>query len=655
MARIKKDGVKIIDVATEAGVSRATVSRVMSGRTTVDPGIAQRVREAAEKLDYRPSHLARNLSLGRTNTVAVVVPDLGNHLFQQILRGAMEATAEQGYRVMVAETAEQVEIEADTALEARLRCDALILVAPRMPDDVLRELLPKLRPVVLINRVLSESDVPTLSVSHGSGMSTIIDHLVGLGHTDFAYVAGPSGSVSEGQRRKAIDESQRRQGITFHEVEGGATISAGYDAAEFVLDSGATAALAFNDMVAFGLLSRLNEIGITVPDGISVTGFDDIDLARFSVPALTTSRVPQAALGREAWNRLHVTLTSNSGDVPVHASFTPELVVRASTGPVPPSGGLVIPSSDTSGLARLSGIRSTWLPTGEGWRIEALGSTLAHYAAGDVMPTVHSPRPHLHPVTTLSGRTMTARSPRDHRHHYGVSMAVADVDGTSYWGGRTYVEGQGATLLRNHGRQVAEDAHVLDGGATLVQHILWSNHDGQSQLEEERALTGVLLTEIEGWALNWGSRLGTVDGGPVSISSPAVNGRPGAGYGGIFWRLPSGDETVVYTDLDNPEAHGSRAEWVAVATRNGDEWTTLLFAHAGSSSDPWFVRKSDYVAVSPALAWQEARTITAENPCRTDMLTVLMDRRLAPEEIPEILTLTRGRLQAASHTLGSGA
>ena len=148
----------IAEVAHAAGVSRATVSRVMNGRSTVDPELAARVRDVAEQLHYRPSNTARSLSLGRTNTVAVVVPDLANPMFQQVLRGVASAAGDEGYRVLVADTAEHAADEERIALDARLRCDALVLVSPRMPEAVLRALLPEIGPVVVVNRAADGVD-----------------------------------------------------------------------------------------------------------------------------------------------------------------------------------------------------------------------------------------------------------------------------------------------------------------------------------------------------------------------------------------------------------------------------------------------------------------------------------------------------------------
>jgi LacI family transcriptional regulator len=169
------------DVATAAGVSRATVSRVMNGRSTVDAAIAERVRDAAAQLSYRPSNAARSLALGRTQTVALVVPDLGNPVFQQILRGVMDGAAEDGYRVLVADTVEDDQQEGAIALEARLRCDALVLVSPRIGDAELSALIADVEPVVLVNRETGGA-APSLVVDYEDAALQVVEHLVALGH-----------------------------------------------------------------------------------------------------------------------------------------------------------------------------------------------------------------------------------------------------------------------------------------------------------------------------------------------------------------------------------------------------------------------------------------------------------------------------------------
>jgi LacI family transcriptional regulator len=663
MARVAKSGATIGQVAEAAGVSRATVSRVMNGQSTVGPEMAERVRAAAAELQYRPSTMARGLSLGRTNTVALVVPDLGNPMFQQILRGAVAAAEPFGFRFLVAETAEHADAEAEIALEARLRCDALILAAPRSPEGILRELLPQVEPVVLINRDVAGLDVPTVRVDYGAGVHSVVDHLVALGHRELAYAAGPRASASHAQRARALEEArERHSSLRVTTVACGSTVDDGYRVADEVLATGATGVVAFNDLVAFGLLARLNETGVDVPGDISIAGFDDIELAHYATPSLTTAAVPQAELGRRAWGLLHQIVSARGATPGAGATpgtersipsrnplVMPGLVVRSSTGPVPPSRRLPTPSSDRAGRARTAapGGRATWAATSDGWTLTADDQPLTRYTNGESMPGVHSPRPHLHPLHSLGGVAMTQTTPTDHRHHYGVSMAVADVNGTSYWGGRTFVRGQGPTLLSNHGRQLTVSAAVVEGGATLSSQVRWANEHGSEQLAEQRRLTGLLLPEVEAWALGWSSRLDAGDA-DVVIGSPATSGRPGAGYGGLFWRLPFADESSVLTaDADSEaQAHGSRSPWTAVVRRTGSAWTTLLLVQPGDV-DPWFVRVTDYVGAGPALAWDRPRRIAAGTSLDVELVAAVADRRLDAADAADLAEFAVARVRAA--------
>src|SRR6476620_12689956 len=195
----------IADVALKAGVSHATVSRVMNGNFTVDPAIAERVRAAATELNYQPNPVGRSLALGKTDTIGIVVPDLANPTFQAILRGLSRAAAQDGYRVLIADSFEVSSEEAILAAEARRRCDGLVLCAPRMSDAELEELAPSLQPLVLINRTTSTPNVPSLEVDYGQGVQDIAGHLVELGHTRLAFLAGPPRSASNEMRLQGLE------------------------------------------------------------------------------------------------------------------------------------------------------------------------------------------------------------------------------------------------------------------------------------------------------------------------------------------------------------------------------------------------------------------------------------------------------------------
>ena len=604
----------------------------MNRRTTVAPDIAARVRAVAEELRYRPSDLGRNLSLGRTRTVALVVPDLANPVFQQVLRGAVAAAEAAEHRVLVAETAERPGDEAEIAREARSRCDALLLAAPRMPETVLRDLLPELAPVVLVNRTPPLSSVPAISVDHAHGISRLVDHLVGLGHRDLAYVTGPPSSTSSASRARALEESVlRHEGIRVVSITAGSSLAAGFGVADEVLDSRATAVLAFNDLVAFGLVARLNEIGVSVPDDLSVTGFDDIELARFAIPPLTTAGVDQAELGRRSMARLLALVAGTEPDADADADvMVPRLAVRASTGPVPPSRRRSPDPAVAGSGGEAQDAPARWDVEGTAATLRGQGTVLAHFVDGSALPRVHSPRPFLHPVHSLAGAPVTLAGHVLHRHQQGASFALPDVDGTSHWGGRTYVPGQGPTLLLNHGRQDVQSLRTAHDGASLLAEVGWHDENGTPQLHEERRLSAVVVPTEEAWVLGWRSVLHAPR--RTTITSPAVQGRPQAGFGGVFWRLATADETHVLTPDARTErgAYGATSPWLAFVRRHGRSWSTVVLVQDVTEGPalPWFVRATDYAGAGPALSWDTPLVLEAGADLAVGLVTVVVDRRL---------------------------
>ena len=652
---VRRPSVTIADVAAAAGVSRATVSRVMNGRSTVDPAIAARVQEAAIDLNYRPSNVARSLSLGRTETVALVVPDLGNPVFQQILRGVTSAAAEDGYRVLVADAAEDPSEEAAIAREARMRCDALILVAPRMPGTALDALLPLVSPAAVINRPVEHPSTPSLVIDYEDATVQVVEHLVGLGHRRLAYLAGPRAAATDVARRTGLATAlERHPDLEIVELPVGADLASGHAAAGEVLASRATAVVAYNDLVAFGLLAALNEAGVAVPGDISVAGYDDIDLARYATPGLTTVSVPQAELGRQAWRELHAVIDDDA-----HAAsttrFTARLEARSSTGPVPRSIARAAVREPEPAAAP----EADAVDPGPTWSVEQHEIVLRHtrdrvplarYVDGERLPAIHSPRPYLHPVHSLAGVPLTESEPVDHRHHYGVSVAVPDVNGTSFWGGRTFVADVGPTLLPNHGRQVSTHTEV-DPLAPHVLHdtVRWDDEHGDPLLDEQRRL-GARLLDDGTWVLDWRTTL-HASYQPLEIRSPATNGRPGAGYGGVFWRAPMSQSTVVLSQAGEGEAlaHGSTSPWVAYVQQHHDPYaqpheqdrpTTLLLAQT-SPPRPWFLRAAEYPGAGPALAWDTPLVVPAGGTVETGVVAALVDRALDHDEAAALAATLR--------------
>jgi len=331
--RQRSGGTTIGEVAKKAGVSPATVSRVMNDRFFGDAAVAERVFAVAAELAYSPSHLARSLALGQTSAIGFVVPDLANPAFQAVLSGLSKAAAKDGYRVLIADSAESAGDEPALAREIRRRCDALVLCAPRMSDSALTTLAESLQPLVLINRIALGLTVPSLSIDYFSGIQNLAQHLWDLGHRHMVFVEGPLDSMSNQQRIRGLEDfARQRPDVRIDRVAGGAATEDGLAAAERVVASGATTALAFNDLVAIGLLHGLIERGVRVPDDVSVTGFDDIPFARYNAPALTTLSVPHEELGGHAWERMRSLVAG--GEPGPDAVFRPRLQVRASTGPV---------------------------------------------------------------------------------------------------------------------------------------------------------------------------------------------------------------------------------------------------------------------------------------------------------------------------------
>jgi LacI family transcriptional regulator len=325
----------IADVATLAGVSPATVSRVMNGTRAVDEEMTERVREAARELDYSPSPLARSLVLGRTSTVAVVVPDLGNPTFHGVLRGLSHAAARNGYHVLVADSAESVADELVLAQQTRRRCDGLVLVAPRMAEADLDRLRQSLQPVVVVNREpVSGGGTPVVTADYRFGLTGLLDLLYADGHRSLMFLAGAPQSASNARRLAALEAFlTAHPDLTVETRACGVNFADGFDAAAAIAASGVTGVLAFNDLVAMGLISALTEAGIAVPGAVSVVGFDDIPFARYVTPPLTTAAVPVAELGEQAWLRMW-DLLSDSPPGPTLV-LSPQVVRRGSTGPAP--------------------------------------------------------------------------------------------------------------------------------------------------------------------------------------------------------------------------------------------------------------------------------------------------------------------------------
>ncbi|MFF2100040.1 PmoA family protein [Streptomyces sp. NPDC058202] len=258
--------------------------------------------------------------------------------------------------------------------------------------------------------------------------------------------------------------------------------------------------------------------------------------------------------------------------------------------------------------------------------LSAAGRPVGRHVHRPELPDRLSPRPYLHPVTTLAGTPVTELSPADHAHHLGVGVAVPDVEGHNFWGGRTYVRDQGPTELDNHGAQRHATFREAGPGG-FVEDLRWTAA-GRDLLTERRTVTVVELTDAA-WALDFTFALTNVTARTLSLGSPATNGRPGAGYGGFFWRArKEPDAPRVFTAGAEGEdaVHARPADWLALA---GANWT-LVFAGATEDTrrDPWFVRTAQYPGVGSSLAHRDRLTVAAGDTLVRRIVTVVADGTL---------------------------
>lgn len=321
----------IKDVAKLAGVATSTVSRALSNPDRVNRYTRERIVEAAAQLNYVPSSQAQGLSNGRTNAVAVLVPDITNPFYFDIIRGAQHQLKAAGYTQLLVDTEESSEMELE-ALHRMRSADGFILAASRLTDAQLAEAA-KTQPLVTINRASN----PTVVIDTPSAIVQALEHLASLGHHRVCYVSGPPTSWSNQKRWQVFEEESTLRSMETYRV-GPYTpkTTSGAAAADAVVRTGATACIVFNDLLAIGMLQRLRERGIQVPEDISVIGCDDIFGADFCNPPLTTIASPIEQAGRVAVTMLLSQLNPIPGGTSRRLAVMPtHLTVRASTGPAP--------------------------------------------------------------------------------------------------------------------------------------------------------------------------------------------------------------------------------------------------------------------------------------------------------------------------------
>ena len=328
----------ILDVARRARVSKSLVSMVIRGEDGVSAKNRAAVRQAIEELNYRPNVIARSLVQRRTRILGVMISDLRNPFFGDVVSGIQTRALELGYRVLF-NTGDRVPDLEEAAIESllELRVDGLILAAPRV-DNTIIERACRAVPVVVLNRDTSSTLSDSVTNDNLAGASLAVEHCASLGHTRIAHIDGGTGAGAN-VRREGYLATMRRLGLgeNILTVEGGFTENGGYEAALKLLKRSPlpTAIFAANDISAIGALKALEEVGLRTPEDVSVVGYDNTSLAALPQISLTSVQQFGADIGRLGMECIFERI-EGTRSTPRHEVVAPTLVVRTSTGPAPP-------------------------------------------------------------------------------------------------------------------------------------------------------------------------------------------------------------------------------------------------------------------------------------------------------------------------------
>ncbi|MEE6283206.1 LacI family DNA-binding transcriptional regulator [Georgenia sunbinii] len=330
--------VTLADVARAAGISPSTVSRALSAPDKVNVETAKRIRTIAAEMGYVSTHAPRTSTLPRTDMIGLIVPDIANPFFPPIIKAVQARAGALGRIAVIADVDEHAADEIRRAEALAGRIDGLIIASARSADGPLATLSEKL-PLVLVNR--QHPQVSNVTIENAVGIFEAVEHLAALGHRTISYLNGPKRSWSNTQRQAAVREACAASEIEL--IEFGPyepQIQAGAHAADLVHASRATAVIAYDDLIALGVMARLTERGVHVGPQLSVIGIDDSPMSGMAYPTLTTVHVPGAQAGVQAVDLLLDLIDAHlQGEAlaPLQRSAQVEtrLLVRGSTAPAP--------------------------------------------------------------------------------------------------------------------------------------------------------------------------------------------------------------------------------------------------------------------------------------------------------------------------------
>ncbi len=327
--------VSIYDIAKKAGVSPSTVSRALDDHPRIGATTRKRIQDIAREMDYVPSTVARSLSVNKTWTIGMVLAAISDPFMGRVVEGVEQAAIEAGFNVFIStsQNDRQREIAVIKVLQKR-RVDGIIVIASHLSDRSPQLFESSNVPIVVINEQNPGEKMHFVAVDDMRGAKSAVEHLLALGHRRIAYVGMPNRPQSNRLRLKGYQDALATHGIaldgglvfTSHAYEDHAR--AGEASLEALLAAGATAVFCYNDTTAIGLLAACHQRDLSVPDSLSIIGFDDIDMASYTLPPLTTMRQPRFELGQRAMDMMLALLNSQE---PANQVIPAELVIRQTT------------------------------------------------------------------------------------------------------------------------------------------------------------------------------------------------------------------------------------------------------------------------------------------------------------------------------------
>lgn len=332
----------IKDVAAEAGVSITTVSLVLNGKgDRISDKTEQRILDAAKKLNYRPNHIAVSMVTKSTQTIGLIIPDISNIYFSELSKLIEEACYKHGYNVLYGNTHGRASRDIDYInIFLDRNVDAIILILSNSKGEHLRDIKKMIMdtdtPFIIIDRMLSIDGETTILVNQKLGGYLATQHLINLGHKNIGCITGPKDVYSSTERLNGYKEALLEAGIPIQEnliFEGDFGIKSGMNALPYLLGRGITSIFAFNDMMALGVYKQATYYNLTIPEDLSLVGYDDIFISDFLDPPLTSIEQPVHSIANEAVEQIMSAIENKNRDKNLFV-FDPILKVRGSTRPL---------------------------------------------------------------------------------------------------------------------------------------------------------------------------------------------------------------------------------------------------------------------------------------------------------------------------------